>query len=214
VRTALGLYGAALRQAAAGGDGRLDLLDPPGRMLGQFDAGDWTGGLRLGDRALLGRCRGATLDIGCGPGRLAAAVMRDGRTALGVDISPEAVRQTRRRGALAWHGDVFDELPREGAWSTVLLADGNIGIGGDPHRLLRRCGELLRPGGVVLAELQPPGTVTWAGTVRLKVDQAVSQPFPWATLAAHEVAEVAHRVSFGVRTLWTEAGRWFAELSS
>jgi len=33
---------------------------------------------------------------------------------------------------------VFDALPAEGRWHTALLADGNVGIGGDPIRLLSR----------------------------------------------------------------------------
>jgi SAM-dependent methyltransferase len=211
--TALTLYGMALQQAVDGHNGRLDLLDPTGRPVDRADAADWTAGLRPGDRAMLDRCQGATLDVGCGPGRLAAALTRDGRTTLGVDVCPEAVRQTRRRGAAALHGNVFAELPGEGGWSSVLLADGNIGIGGNPHRLLRRCARLLHPGGTVLAELRPPGAVSWTGPVRLRLGGVVSQPFPWATVAAHEVADIAHRAGFGVRALWTEAGRWFAHLS-
>jgi SAM-dependent methyltransferase len=190
----------------------MDLLDPGGRAVDRLDATEWTAGLRPGDRALLDRCRGTTLDVGCGPGRLAAALTRGGRAALGVDICPEAVRQTRRRGAPAWHGNVFASLPLEGTWSSVLLADGNIGIGGDPHRLLRRCRRLVRSGGSVLAELRPPGSVTWSGRVRLRFGEDVSQPFPWAAVAAHDVTAVAHRAGLGVRTLWTEAGRWFAHL--
>ena len=48
---------------------------------------------------------------------------------------------------------VFDRLPGERRWGTVLLLDGNIGIGGDPVRLLRRCADLVRPRGQVLAEV-------------------------------------------------------------
>ena len=33
---------------------------------------------------------------------------------------------------------VFETLPGEGRWDTVLLMDGNIGIGGDPAALLGR----------------------------------------------------------------------------
>jgi 2-polyprenyl-3-methyl-5-hydroxy-6-metoxy-1,4-benzoquinol methylase len=47
------------------------------------------------------RCHGPTLDVGCGPGRLTAALTERGVDALGIDISLEAVRQTRDRGAPA-----------------------------------------------------------------------------------------------------------------
>jgi hypothetical protein len=39
-------------------------------------------------------------------------------------------------------------LPGEGRWRRVLLADGNIGIGGDPPRLLRRCRRLAGAAGL------------------------------------------------------------------
>ena len=48
-----------------------------------------------------------------------------------------------RRGGAALRRDVFAPLPGEGRWYTALLADGNVGIGGDPVALLqpapRRC---------------------------------------------------------------------------
>jgi SAM-dependent methyltransferase len=209
---ALRVFDAALHRAAAERPARLDLVSAGGRTVDRVDAAQWSAVLRPGDRSLLSRCQGSTLDVGCGPGRLAAALTREGRSALGVDISREAVRLARQRGARAWHGSVFANLPMEGRWSCVLLADGNIGIGGDPHRLLRRCARLLRPGGSVLAELAPPGSPTWAGPVRLRLDGQLSHPFPWAAVAAPDVAGVADRAGLGVRTLWTEAGRWFAHL--
>ncbi len=45
-----------------------------------------------GDELLLRHCVGPTLDIGCGPGRLTAALTERGVIALGTDISPVAVR--------------------------------------------------------------------------------------------------------------------------
>ena len=72
--------------------------------------------------------------------------------ALGVDQSATAVALARRSGAPALRRDVFDPLPGTGRWHTVLLADGNVGLGGDPWRILRRAGELLRNGGCCVAE--------------------------------------------------------------
>jgi SAM-dependent methyltransferase len=164
------------------------------------------------DLELVALCDGPTLDIGCGPGRLTEALATHGHIALGIDVVPAAVAMTAERGVPAMQRDVFDRLPGEGRWHTALLADGNIGIGGDPHRLLRRCRRLVRPGGSVLAELAPPGSVTWSGPVRLRVGEAVSLPFAWAAVASDDVVDVAHRAGLGVATLWTEAGRWFAHL--
>ena len=73
-----------------------------------------------------------------------AHLVRRGIPALGVDQSATAVRLARRSGAPALSRDVFDPLPGTGRWQTVLLADGNVGLGGDPWRVLRRAAELLR----------------------------------------------------------------------
>jgi SAM-dependent methyltransferase len=93
----LGIYGAALRQAARGLDGIMHVVDEAGGRVRRIDPLDWTIELRPGDRSLLTRCAGPTLDVGCGPGRLTAALTRAGHSALGIDISAEAVRQARRR---------------------------------------------------------------------------------------------------------------------
>ena len=108
---------------------------------------EWMRPVSHADRALLGHCRGATLDVGCGPGRMSAHLAASGHVVLGVDIVREAVEQARRRGVAALRRNAFDTLPGEGRWDTVLLADGNIGIGGAPVRLLRRAGELLNCAG-------------------------------------------------------------------
>ncbi|EWM14177.1 methyltransferase type 12 [Kutzneria sp. 744] len=86
------------------------------------------------DELLLAACLGPTLDVGCGPGRLVEALTRRGVIALGVDVSPVAVDLTQARGAPALCRDVFDRIPGEGRWRHVLLADGNIGIGGGSRR--------------------------------------------------------------------------------
>ena len=106
---------------------------------------DWLRPVNHADRALLEHCRGATLDVGCGPGRMSAHLAERGHVVMGVDIVREAVDQATSRGVHALRRDVFDPLPGEGRWNTVLLADGNIGIGGAPVRLLEACGGPARP---------------------------------------------------------------------
>jgi SAM-dependent methyltransferase len=211
--TPLAVYGAVLRRAAAGSQAGVALVDAEGESLAWLDASLWVGELIPGDDGLLERCTGPVLDVGCGPGRLTAALRRAGVAALGVDVSPEAVRQAHRRGATALRADVFDPLPAEGEWRSILLADGNIGIGGDPARLLRRCAGLLDRAGTVLAELRPPGERGWRANVALRDATRQSTAFPWASVAAHEIRDVAGRAAFDVGRLWTEAGRWFAQLT-
>jgi SAM-dependent methyltransferase len=213
VRSPLAVYAAALHRAAAGGHTRLLAVDPAGGVR-SFVTGEWCGGLRAGDEGLLRRCTGWTLDVGCGPGRLTGALADRGLVALGIDMSATAVRLARRRGAHALRRDVFAPVPQEGRWRRVLLVDGNIGISGDPQRLLCRCRQLARPDGEVLVELDPPGSRTWVGELRLHAaGGGLSGPFPWAYLSAEDLARPARAAGLRVRDAWTEAGRWFASLS-
>src|SRR5499425_3216939 len=121
-----------------------------------------------GDRSLLDSCAGPALDVGAGPGRLTVALAERGIPALAIDITPYAVILARSSGALALQRDVFGHLPGTGRWATVLLADGNIGIGGDPLTLLRRAAELVRPGGAVVTETGPPGAPSRCELARLR----------------------------------------------
>src|SRR5262249_59705536 len=106
-------------------------------------------------------------------------------------VCPAAVRLARRRGARAVSADVFGRVPGAGAWRHALLADGNIGIGGDPARLLRRCASLLDNDGRLLVEADPPGTGGWAGAAVLHDGTRASTPFPWTFVAARQVERYA-----------------------
>src|SRR5205823_8032004 len=122
-----------------------------------LDPGRWHAEPSPGEEALLAAMADPVLDVGCGPGRLVLGVARRGAVALGVDPAPAAVALARERGAAVLQRSVFDPLPGAGRWHTILLADGNIGIGGDPARLLRRCRDLLAPDGTIVAEVDAPG---------------------------------------------------------
>jgi SAM-dependent methyltransferase len=166
-----------------------------------------------GDDSLLGRCTGPTLDVGAGPGRLTVALAERGVPALGIDITPYAVVLARSVGALALQRDVFGALPGAGRWATVLLADGNIGIGGDPVALLRRCRDLLGADGCVLAEVSAPGSGSRREQVRLRTADGTGPWFPWAWVGADEAAATAAAAGLAVAHSWAAAGRWFAALT-
>jgi SAM-dependent methyltransferase len=163
------------------------------------------------DDWLLDRCTGPVLDLGCGPGRLVVALARRGIPALGVDASAAAVAQCRTRGAAVLRRDLFAPLP--GRWQHVLLADGNIGIGGDPVRLLRRAADLLQPGGTVLVETDPNPATRWSGTARVHTAEGAGPPVPWAVLGADALREVA--AAIGLEVTAAHAGaRAFTELQT
>ena len=152
----------------------------------------WSGHASPDDNALfVDPCVGSTLDVGCGPGRLSEALARRGLDVLGIDISQEAVRQTRQRGAPALCHDIFDRAAPFDQWRHIVLADGNVGLGGDPVRLLRRITELLRPGGTILVELAGPGRVVLHENVQLRVGDRTTTPFSWATVGTHAIADLA-----------------------
>lgn len=175
---------------------------------------NWTGPLLPGDESLLERCTGPALDVGCGPGRLTVALSRRGVPALGIDMSAGAVALARRAGARVLQRDVHGELPGEEDWARILLADGNLGIGGDPVRLLRRCRQLLAPDGVVLAELTAGDER--AGRVELRLENAagqVSHWFPWARLDRDAAERAARAAGLTASRCWQAAGRSFVALA-
>jgi len=164
------------------------------------------------DRALLAHCTGATLDIGCGPGRMTQHLAQRGLRVLGIDVVDEAVRQARARGVGALVRDVFGPLPGEGRWDTALLADGNIGIGGDPRRLLRRVAELLSPRGRVVLDIAAPGSGLRTVNVTLECGGRRSGPFPWAVVGPEAPATLAAQLGFWVTLTDRVGSRWFAVL--
>lgn len=164
------------------------------------------------DRVLVDACEGPTIDLGCGPGRLVGALVDRGIVALGVDNSEVAVALTRSRGAPALHRDLFDPLPGAGRWSHVLLADGNIGIGGNPVALLRRAKELLHQRGTVLLEVEPPGCGLRRERARLAGEDSWGDWFDWAFLDADALELAGFSAGLRMRWLVERDERWFAEL--
>lgn len=164
------------------------------------------------DERIVDRARGPVLDIGCGPGRHVAELVRRGIAALGLDASPLAVRLASARGASAVQGDVFTHGLELGVWETVLLLDGNLGIGGDPVALLRRSAEFLTPSGAVIVETDAPGRGVQSLPVRLERGEDVSHWFPWARVAHDRIGELAAAAGLSLTACWFDGDRWFAEL--
>lgn len=200
-------YADALRS----GRGPLFLRRTDGWLL-PLEVERWCARADAADMSVLGRCAGSVLDIGCGPGRLVAALAERGRPVLGVDTSPAAVARTRRAGGTALQRSVFDPLPGEGRWHSALLLDGNIGIGGEPSALLARMRQLLAPGGRLLVEAAST-EVEEHVEVRLDDGRGGHGPaFPWARLGPAALRERAGAEGWQVAEEWERYGRPFLRL--
>jgi len=104
------------------------------------------------ERAAIELCAGRILDIGAGAGSLSAALQRRGHSVTAMDISPEAVAVTMRRGVKDAH--CADILAFEGGpFDTLLMMGHGIGMVETIEgleRFLARAHLLLGPNGRLL----------------------------------------------------------------
>lgn len=166
------------------------------------------------DEAVAQMCSGPTIELGCGPGRLVARLVQRGVPALGIDQSMTAVRLACRGGAPVLLGDVFDPLPGMGCWQTVLLVDGNVGLGGDPLRILGRAAELLGRGGRCVAEFDARAIGICARWVRLESAGDVGPWFRWASVGVDSAAALAAQVGLTLTSVRLIGGRVIANLAA
>lgn len=165
------------------------------------------------DRHALLSAIGTALDVGCGPGRIVEALQTRGVNALGIDIAGTAVTLARARGANVHRYDVFGRVPAAGTWQTVLLLDGNIGIGGDPEALLARTLQLLAPSGVVIVEAhQQPGMHVQLPVRFARAGQTVGPTFDWALVGRHALERIATALGYRIEAAWTRQRRAFVAL--
>jgi SAM-dependent methyltransferase len=163
------------------------------------------------DRSVVARVVPPVLDVGCGPGRIVHALAAQGFPALGVDIADYAVALTKTRGVPALTRSVFQRIPGEGRWPTVLLLDGNIGIGGDVGQLLQRLTSLMAPHGSLIIEASTGG----AGSdevlsVRFRADgQPVGPVFDWAVIDLESLLAHGAQAGLSVTDQWSVGGRDF-----
>ncbi|MDQ1066920.1 SAM-dependent methyltransferase [Streptomyces canus] len=199
-------------QALRTGQGPLFLRRSDGWLL-LLELERWCAAADAADLEVLRRCEGAVLDVGCGPGRLVAALGAGGRRVLGIDVSEAAVARTLALGGRALRRSVFESLPGEGRWGTALLIDGNVGIGGDPPALLDRMSQLLTSGGLLIVETVTDPDIDERVQVRVTDARgATGNPFPWARLGSLALLRHAARTGWAPVDQWTAGGRSFVSL--
>lgn len=115
------------------------------------------------DRALIERigaeADGPVMDLGCGPGHIAAFLAARGVEAHGVDASPRMIEEARaRHPGVPFEVGRFDQMlrPRDApAWGAIIAWFAFIHLA--PSELagaLRLAGNTLRPGGAIVVALE------------------------------------------------------------
>lgn len=211
-------------------EGEVRLL-PTHRWLGSYVAADVSGDTVSGDtvsgdavsgetvdevfdEAVALMCNGPTIELGCGPGRLVARLVQRGVPALGIDRSAAAIHLAGRGGAPALLGDVFEALPGVGHWQTVLLVDGNIGLGGDPRRILGRAAELLGRRGCCVVEFDAQVIGIRSRWVRLESACDIGPWFRWASVGVDSAAMLAAQVGLTLTSVRAVGTRVIAGLAA
>jgi len=111
---------------------------------------------------LLGATRGRrVLELGCGAGRWAVALGRQGARVIGLDLSRAQLAKARRvarraRHRVRWIRASAERLPLRDSTFDVVFSDWGALTFCDPHRTIPEIARVLRPGGrLVFATTSP-----------------------------------------------------------
>ena len=100
--------------------------------------------------------RGRVVDVGCGAGRHALALQREGFEVLGIDISPMVIKAARQLGLRKTKVLSITEMnSRLGPFDTIQMLGNNFGLFGNRKRaqwLLRRFYRATGDGGRIIAQ--------------------------------------------------------------
>jgi len=142
------------------------------------------------------------LDLGCGTGHLAAKIAEAGAQVVGVDRSPEMIRQTCEKYP-ALRFEVMDarELALGGVFDAV-FSNATLHWIKEPERVITGIGRLLRPGGRFVAEFGGKGNTnelvkaldrSWK-----KLGLPGPSPHPWYYPSVAEYAGLLEKSGFEV----------------
>ena len=95
------------------------------------------------------------LEVGCGTGLVLRRIAPIARRAVGIDLSPAMLERARKRGLDVREASA-DELPFEDASFDVALSFKTLPHVPDLSRALSEMARVVRPGGVLIAELYNP----------------------------------------------------------
>lgn len=191
------------------------------------EAADWAPHQRRAIRL----ARGRTLDIGCGAGRVALHLQHKGLEAIGIDVSPLAVKVCRQRGLKKVRCMSLTELsPRLGTFDTLVLFGNGFGLVENPRRarwLLRRWCGLTSPRARILAEsldpyrTQAPENLRYhrrnrrrgrmAGQIRIRVRyRAMATPwFDWLLVSQDEMRDILGGTGWHVARVIESKGAFY-----
>jgi SAM-dependent methyltransferase len=96
------------------------------------------------------RKTGKLLDVGYGAGALLTAAQEAGWECWGTELSPVVIEAGTRRGWTVYQGDLLEAGLPDGAFDVVCMVELLEHLE-DPTTYIRKCRELLRPGGLLYA---------------------------------------------------------------
>jgi trans-aconitate methyltransferase len=159
--------------------------------------------LAAGVLELLGAQSGERiLDLGCGTGHLTAKIAETGAQVVGVDRSPEMIRQAKEKYP-SLRFEVMDarEIQLEGKFDAV-FSNATLHWIKEPERVIAGIRELLRPGGRFVAEFGGRGnTAELLKAVQhawQKLEIASPAPHPWYYPGLAEYAGLLEQHGFEV----------------
>ena len=142
------------------------------------------------------------LDLGCGPGLYAPHLVAPGHRYLGIDLGPASIAHAREHFAAPGRagfrlGDVRSAPlvePGCGPHDLAMMLYGEINVFSpqDCAAILARVLQALKPGGLLLLELQPAESV-----------RALAQVRAWSAAESGLFSDRPH--------LWLTQGHWFEE---